>query len=118
MSLFALDDPVPDALELDFARWWSEYPKKRERMDAFKAYRAACKVHSPAQLLAARDAYLAEITAEATDPRYIVYPAGFLRRKVEDYLPSAPRREKVKPVCPKHGLESCRFYSGSGWVCA
>ena len=115
MTLFGVPDPI-DTLELDFARWYSAYPKKRERQDAYKAYRAARRQHSELALLAARDAYLEEIEVEGTTMQYVVYPAGFLRRKVEDYLPEKPKPVRKVPACPKHGLGACFWSPGSGWI--
>ncbi len=111
VNLFGDLEPVGDP---DFTDWYSCYPRKREPSTAAKSYRKARKVYTAAQLLAARDA----LCAEGREDKYGPYPSTFLNRCLEDYVPSAPKREKPKPVCPKHGLETCRFYPGSGWVCA
>lgn len=116
MTLFPPPTATYDEPE-GFAEFWEAFPRKRDKKDAVKAYRAALKTHTPAQILHARDAYLAECKAEGREPRHICYPAGLLRRKLDDYLEVPVKRERPAPVCPEHGAErGCWFAVGSGWM--
>ncbi len=118
MTLFGAENAWEET-EQGFAAWYAAYPRKRERADALRAYRAAIRAGRTAEQLGqARDAYVAELRASGTEAAFIVYPAGFLRRKLDDYLHVEAPVKKVKagPVCRDHPDERCFYSPGSGWI--
>jgi hypothetical protein len=71
------DEPAPDPLAEDFTLFWSHYPRKRNRAEAFKAYRAARRKASAATILDSLRRQLPELQAE--QERYQPHGATWLR---------------------------------------
>lgn len=73
----------------DFDEWWSHYPRKESKGDAFKAWESTRKAKTLPPLpdmIAAADAYARKM--RSSDPQFVKLPAGWLRdRKWEDESP-------------------------------
>ena len=94
----ALDAP---SIDQEFEAWYKRYPKKVARGAAIKAYRAARKKASAADLLTGLQAYTAETAS--FDRRYIAQPATWLNQ--ERWLDEAP---KVDPISDRdHARRRC-----------
>ena len=76
MKMFDLTNQYPDA----FQQWFSFYPKKLAKGEAFLAYRQQIKAgHSPEDLLTGCQAFAALCRKEKTDKKFIPHPATWLR---------------------------------------
>jgi hypothetical protein len=66
--------------DASFEIWWKQYPKKADKQDALKAYRAVIKkkLATPDQLLSAVMRYAADRSRE--DPKYTKNPATWLNK--------------------------------------
>lgn len=63
----------------DFEEWWSVYPRKIGKGDAYKKYKTRIKDGwSPAELLEAAQNYRTKILNERTEQKFIKYPKTFL----------------------------------------
>lgn len=64
-----------------FQRWWQHYPKKIAKGDAEKAFKAALKETPFDAILAGTRRYADQVRRDGTPPKYVKYPAGWLRAK-------------------------------------
>lgn len=73
----------------DFESFWSVYPRKKDKGEAFKKYNARLNSgYSEAELFTAAKAYADECKRNKTDIKYIKHPSTFLSSSTpfEDYL--------------------------------
>lgn len=73
----------------DFEEWWSIYPRKVGKGDAYKKYMTRLKDGwSPAELLDAAKNYHTKVLNERTEQKYIKHPKTFLSDTTpfQDYL--------------------------------
>lgn len=63
----------------NFGEWWQNVPRRVSRGQAVRAYRAALKHASPAELLAGIRRYAEQVAGK--DPQYIAHPATWLNGK-------------------------------------
>lgn len=73
-----------------FETWWSIYPRKTEKQNAFEKYNTRKKEgFTDEVLLKAANNYAAECKKNHTEARYIKHPATFLSSKApfRDYVP-------------------------------
>lgn len=86
---------VPDDYTPEFEDWYSRYPKKVGKRDAFKAWWRAVKRVTPAELSAHVDRYAAWIAAGGVSSKqFIPYPATWLNKDqwLDDLgTPEAPK---------------------------
>lgn len=78
---------------MSFPDWYGDYPKKIGRQDAEKAYNAALKQgHTHSAMMAGLRGFNAQISREKTDPKFIPYPASWIRagRWLDETLPGSP----------------------------
>ena len=112
-----------EAAGADFEAWWVSYPRKRQRMDALRAYVKARRMFTAEQLEAARDGLIAEGRrcdslgcGKRDHPQcFTPYPASFLNHDVEDYLPTDAPTPAPENVRVRDGRTE-RWYPASGWV--
>lgn len=71
--------PPPRVSDADFDEWWRHAPRKVGRGNAERAYRAALKHATPADLLAGIQRFAGQV--RGTDPQYIAHPATWLNGK-------------------------------------
>ncbi len=64
-----------------FQRWWQHYPRKIAKGDAEKAFTAAIKETPFDTILAGTRRYADQVRRDGTQPKYVKYPAGWLRAK-------------------------------------
>jgi len=87
--------------QAEFDHWWAGYPVKVRKQRAFRQYQARRRAGlSAADLLAARDHYLAQ---PSTRPGFIRYPANFLDRDVGEWVhgpPTGPPADTGPPESP------------------
>ena len=84
-----------DKYTAEFESFWQEYPRKKEKKRAYRAWKAALnKKAEPQQLITAAKHYFYHTTTERTDQKYIKHPSTFLG-------PDEPWREWLEP--PKIG---------------
>jgi hypothetical protein len=70
--------PTP---QREFESFWEAYPKRVAKQDALKAYTALRKTTALADIASAVNGYNAVIKREQRDPKFIMYPATFLRNE-------------------------------------
>lgn len=78
----------------DFEAWWSAYPRKREKVDAYAAYQKTVKAGAaPAELLTAATNYATAADEQGAEDQYIKLPATFLgpARPWLDFRAGVPR---------------------------
>lgn len=64
----------------DWTEFWTAYPKKVDKIDAQKQWRAALRRHvEPKTMIAAAEAYASQCAAHGTDKQFIKGPARWLR---------------------------------------
>ena len=69
-----------DRLTPAFERFLVTYPRPKERDDAFKAFRQAiAKGADPESIVRAAEIFRSEHASKGTEPRFIPYPAAWLR---------------------------------------
>lgn len=79
----------------DFEQFWTAYPRKIEKGNAYKKYNARRKDgYSPTELLGAAKAYAAEVKRKGTEKDYIKHPKTFLSDSLP-FLDYIPKREEV-----------------------
>ena len=90
-----------------FDRWWQLYPKKVNKQNAIKAWKAHTKKTTPAQIIEATRRQLATPDSALTrDAQYIPYPASWLNagsydnETVETQEPVRPYDRPARPECP------------------
>ena len=78
----------------DFEKVWKEYPRKKEKASAFKAYNARRKEYTPEQLLLATQRYAEECKILDTEERYIKHGSTFFGPSLPfaDYLDSGYKK--------------------------
>lgn len=82
--------PAPREDLSEFGAFWIVYPKKRDRQDAIKAWKAAIKSGAdPQQIIAAATAYARERSGQ--DPKFTKYPATWLRKGCYENEPETAR---------------------------
>ncbi len=64
-----------------FQHFWLLYPRKVGKGDAEKAFMAALKENPPDAILAGARRYADPVRQDGTQPKYVKYPAGWLRAK-------------------------------------
>ena len=64
-----------------FQLFWLLYPRKVGKGDAEKAFMAAIKENPPNAILAGTRRYGDQVRRDDTQPKYVKYPAGWLRAK-------------------------------------
>ena len=64
-----------------FQHFWLLYPRKVGKGDAEKAFNAAIKETSSDAILAGTRRYADQVQQNGTQPKYVKYPAGWLRAK-------------------------------------
>ena len=64
-----------------FFHFWLLYPRKVGKGDAEKAFMAAIKENPPDAILAGTRRYRDQVRRDGTQPKYVKYPAGWLRAK-------------------------------------
>ena len=64
-----------------FILFWLLYPRKVGKGDAEKAFMAALKENSSDAILAGTRRYADQVRQDGTQPKYVKYPAGWLRAK-------------------------------------
>lgn len=75
----ARERAVKESYEEDFGAWYAAYPRKVDRADALKAYRARRREGATAEeLLAAAEAYATKVEGKAQE--YVKYPKTFLAK--------------------------------------
>lgn len=80
-----------------FDAWWSVYPRKESKRDAFKAYKAAMKKVPHRDLVEATRRYAHD--CKGVEARYIKYPAGWLRdERWLDYPPKTSEALTVEEI--------------------
>lgn len=79
-----------DSLDYAFENWWPHVPRKVDKQDARKAFKAAIKKIDLDLLIAATDRW-AE-TCAGTEPRYVKHPARWLRGECwnNEYIATTP----------------------------
>jgi len=70
------EPPTPTPIDTEFEQWYANYPRKRGRGQAVKAYRAARKKTDATTLTERLIAQLPTLTAKG--PEYVPYPATWL----------------------------------------
>ena len=111
------ETPVEPA-DAAFTVFWAQYPRRRAKADAEKAYKGLLKCGmAPETILEAVAALVAEITKEGTAMKYVPYPATWLRSRVDDYLNSEVEKPVTGPatVRVRDGVTE-RFLPGAGWA--
>ena len=67
-----------NSLPEDFVWFWSEYPRKEKKGDAFKAWQQTKNIRPPIEeIIAAVDAYAEK--CRFRDAQYVLLPASWLR---------------------------------------
>ena len=64
-----------------FIHFWLLYPRKVGKGDAEKAFMAAIKENPPDAILTGTRRYGDQVRQDGTQPKYVKYPAGWLRAK-------------------------------------
>ena len=64
-----------------FIHFWLLYPRKVGKGDAEKAFMAAIKETPPDAILAGIRRYADQVRQDGTQPKYVKYPAGWLRAR-------------------------------------
>ena len=64
-----------------FIHFWLLYPRKVGKGDAEKAFMVAIKENPPDAILAGTRRYADQVRQDGTQPKYVKYPAGWLRAK-------------------------------------
>lgn len=65
----------------EFEAAWSEYPRKDDKGDAFRAYQANVKADEHANVLTAIQAYKSKLARDGTDAKYIKLGATFFNKR-------------------------------------
>jgi hypothetical protein len=82
-----------------FGAFWLNYPKKKSREEARKAWIAAlARGADPQHVVTAAAGYAKERDGE--DPKYTKYPATWLNKGCYDDEPEEPRRGHLRAVGP------------------
>ena len=81
--------PKPRTYPDDFEAFWDTYPRRTAKADAYKAWKAATKRATPETITQAATRYAQD--PNLPDPRYIPYPATWLRSDSWDNPPEPPR---------------------------
>lgn len=63
----------------DFEEWYAQYPRKKAKGDALKAFKAARKLVGQQELVEKTAKYARYIEQSGTEPRFVPYPATWLR---------------------------------------
>lgn len=86
------EKPKAEGYSKDFEEWWSVYPRKIGKGDAYKKYKTRIKDGwSPAELLDAAKNYRAKVLNERTEQKFIKHPKTFLSDTTPftDYIKTA-----------------------------
>lgn len=84
------------ALYDEFDAWWAEYPRKRDKGHAMKAYKAARRKASAEELLSGLRAHLPEF--QARPPDRVPYPATWLNGECWNDQPQQQQRAPTSRV--------------------
>jgi hypothetical protein len=91
------DEPAEDLHLEAFGAFWSNYPKKRAREEARKAWIAAVKRGAdPKHIVTAAQAYARERFGQ--DPKYTKYPATWLNKGCYDDEPDPQPGPQLRAV--------------------
>ena len=95
--------------EEQFEQWWSIYPRKTAKQDARKAWKAAIKQTSPADIIAATQHQTTTSGSPLNrQPQYVPYPASWLRAGQHLDTPTQTQRETRPYDTPKRrGCDTC-----------
>lgn len=63
----------------DFEEWYAQYPRKKAKGDALKAYKAARKLVGQQELVEKTVKYARYVEQSGMEPRFVPYPATWLR---------------------------------------
>ena len=63
----------------DFEEWYAQYPRKKAKGDALKAYKAARKLVGQQELVEKTAKYARYVEQSGMEPRFVPYPATWLR---------------------------------------
>jgi hypothetical protein len=75
-------------LEQAFDEFWAQYPRKKDKKQAFATYKKLSKKH--ADIMASLANYNAELATKGTQDEWVLYPSSFLNR-LEEWLPTQPQ---------------------------
>lgn len=89
--------PSDDATAKDFAEWWAVYPKRRAKIAAERAYRAALKKVTAERLLAAATSYRDDSARQRNEPKFTKDPATWLNGGCWDDEPDQPAHTGPRP---------------------
>lgn len=101
-----------------FEAFWKLYPSRKEKPEAFKAWKVALKVAPPEQIMAGLSAYLK--TREVLEG-FAPYPARWLKRErwSEDFTDVQSKRgQNAKPTAIHGGFDDIDYEAGAkafGW---
>lgn len=78
--------PAPRAVAVDgFAEFYAAYPRRQDRRDAERAWKAALKRGAhPQHVIAAAGRYSEQVRSQGTDRRYVKLPATWLNKGAYD----------------------------------
>jgi hypothetical protein len=85
----------------DFEEFWKHYPRKIEKADAFKAWKATIKHTAPDTLIRAVRAY-----RFPADPTFVKYPAVWLRKGAWEDVPAAAPVPEGSPPRPLYDVSN------------
>jgi hypothetical protein len=86
----------------DFEQFWQEYPRKRDKGKALRAWKARVRDKAnPAEMITASSNYAAECAVKGTEERYIKHAATFIG-------PDKPYLEYVKGIPPPETIPKPR----------
>lgn len=77
---------IANGAAADFDVFWMAYPRKKDKKRAASTWKRVAKPLGLEKIMAALDAYKAEITAKGTAADFIIYPSTFLNR-IEEWMP-------------------------------
>ncbi len=73
------DEARTSSLPEDFVWFWSEYPRKEKKGDAFKAWKQTESIRPPIEAVIAAVNKYAKKTNKFNDARFVMLPATYLR---------------------------------------
>ncbi len=99
------------AYTTDFEAFWSIYPRKVDKGQAYKKYQARMKDgFSPEELLQAAECYARQCQTQRTEPQYIKHAKTFLGDATPfvDYIPKKPVTYTGQASIPDDGANPFR----------
>lgn len=102
--------------DTDFAAFWTAYPRKLSKQAALKRWRHLSAADRDAAIVAAGH-YARWVRDSGTEKRFVVYPARFLRERLDDWRDGPPEGYGAEmppkaPECPQCGLVLCYHEDG------